>query len=147
MDYLLDTGVLVHAARKSAAFQAIDRLLGLTSGSFRPIVSVVTVGEVGAFALERNWGKQKLGALDDFVRDLTVVPIDAGSLVEHYWRLSYVNKVKGLNEGQNDLWIAATAQDLGATLLTFDGDFSRLPPPLKSQRFDQADGSLLLQRS
>ncbi|MBX3442213.1 MAG: PIN domain-containing protein [Planctomyces sp.] len=41
-----------------------------------------------------------------------------------------INVNLGLNIGENDVWIAATARVTGAALLTCDADFTRLPPDL-----------------
>jgi tRNA(fMet)-specific endonuclease VapC len=46
---------------------------------------------------------------------------------EHYARLKLACRDSGVVIDENDLWIAATALALGATLVTRDKDFSRVP--------------------
>ncbi|MBS1715560.1 MAG: type II toxin-antitoxin system VapC family toxin [Armatimonadetes bacterium] len=146
MAYLLDTGILIHAARKSTAFQAIDGALGLVQGGFLPVVSVVSVGEVEAFSVKSKWGTAKRQALAHFVRNLTVVAVLPGPLASRYAELEVINTSQGLNVGQNDLWIASTTIELDMTLLTFDGDFGRLPPPLQFIQFDPSTGAVINRR-
>lgn len=146
MGFLLDTGVLIHAGRKSPAFKAIDAAFHLSAGGFLPLVSVVSVGEVRAFVTMKGWGQNKVRALDAFVSNLTVLPIDLGLVVDHYAELQVASYQKGRNVGQNDLWIAATAVAFNLRLLTFDGDFARLPSSLSFAQFDDKTGQTVSQR-
>jgi predicted nucleic acid-binding protein len=41
--------------------------------------------------------------------------------------LKVARQQRGLTLDENDLWVAATALALGATLVTRDGDFSGIP--------------------
>src|SRR3954463_14461679 len=66
--YLLDTTVLLHWTRNSPQAQAIDAKFQLSSSAMRPLVCEVSLGEMLAFSLSRNWGAQKvrrLGELED----------------------------------------------------------------------------------
>ena len=53
-------------------------------------------------------------------------PVPAGA-ADHYARLKLACKAAGAALDENDLWIAATAAALGATLVTRDKDFTRVP--------------------
>ena len=109
MAYLLDTGLLIHAARSSPAFQAIDSSLGLLAGGFQPVISIVSRGEVFAFAAKRNWGEAKLKLLRELIDKVVILPIDTPTLADAYADLEAKNELTGLNIGQNDLSIAAPA--------------------------------------
>ena len=52
------------------------------------------------------------------------VPETAG---DHYSVVKIATQLKGFTFNDNDLWIAATALTLGATLVTRDKDFSHVP--------------------
>ena len=147
MGYLLDTSILILAARDTAPFKAIDSSLGLLRHDFQPAISIVTHGEILGFAKKRGWGENKLKLLQAIINRLVVIPIDQGSNhVERYAELSAASEL-GLNIGQNDLWIAATAIEYGLTLLTTDGDFDRCPEPLQYIRFHQETGVELSRRT
>ena len=45
---------------------------------------------------------------------------------EHYASVKLSQQLRGLPMGENDLWIAATALALGATLVSSDQDFGQL---------------------
>ncbi len=147
MGYLLDTAILILAVRNSVAFHVIDATLGLLFGSFQPVISIMPHGEILGFAKKKNWGKDKLRKLEEIISSLVVLPIDQVTLVERYAELEALNEKQGLNIGQNDLWIAATAIEYSLTLLTTDGDFDRRPQPLKYIRFDQQSGIELSRRA
>jgi predicted nucleic acid-binding protein len=52
------------------------------------------------------------------------IPEDAG---DQYAAVKLATRIKGYALNENDLWIAATTLALGATLITRDSDFSRVP--------------------
>lgn len=53
-------------------------------------------------------------------------PISEG-VADHYAVIKREMASRGTSLAENDLWIAATASDLGATLVTRDSAFSRIP--------------------
>ena len=55
------------------------------------------------------------------------IPVEAA---EHYASVKLSQQRRGLAMGENDLWIAATAIALGASLVSSDQDFMRLEPGL-----------------
>jgi len=82
--------------------------------------------------------ERRVERLEDFLSSLTVVPIsyhpdiyrayadiDAYSQSNHP-TLSLPQGMTARNMGKNDLWIAATAHVLRATLVTTDKDFDHL---------------------
>jgi tRNA(fMet)-specific endonuclease VapC len=51
---LLDTSVILHLLRGKATGLAIDTAYGLRTRAERPLVSVVSVGEILSFATQRG---------------------------------------------------------------------------------------------
>lgn len=79
--------------------------------------------------MERNdWGRAKRQSVDDFVSRCIVLPLEYPGVVEAYIELDTYSHKVGRRMGDNDLWIAATSQVTGATLLTTDKDFDHLAP-------------------
>ncbi len=134
--YLLDTGVLVHYVRQSPLYHTIESNENLTGADCIPFISVVTMGEILSFALQRNWGQAKLKILNDLFRKLVVLDINSTDekLLETYAEIDAYSKNqlskdksgRSIAMGKNDLWIASTSKLANATLLTIDSDFDHL---------------------
>jgi tRNA(fMet)-specific endonuclease VapC len=95
----------------------------------------VTIGELRSFALQRKWGQAKTQVMENLLLEFRAVDINSTSIINCYAEIDAYSKGKlpnnplGLssrNMGKNDLWIAATASVLNATLLTTDNDFDHL---------------------
>jgi tRNA(fMet)-specific endonuclease VapC len=135
MLYLLDTNVVVHLIRASPLANYIRAEYLIFDQPQRPLISVVTEGELESFALKNNWGDNKYRELDLYLAELLNVDIRIKSIINRYAEIDAYSqgKLKGRlltgsarNMGKNDLWIAATASVLDATLLTTDKDFDHL---------------------
>lgn len=123
---LLDTSVILHLIRGKATGLAIDAAYGLRKRPDRPLVSVISVGEILSFAAQRGWGVGKVDQLKKLVEELVVVDVRSQSVLQSYAAIdSYLVK-NGRKVGDNDAWIAATAAATGAILLTTDKDFDSL---------------------
>lgn len=125
-DYLLDTGILILYARASTAGKAIEDRFHFRASPFKPMVSVVTLGEVRAFARYRGWGAEKVAQLEGILRNVVPIDISSAEVIEAYAQIDAAAKANGWTLGNNDTWIAATAKATGATLLTTDKDFDPL---------------------
>lgn len=137
--YLLDTSVILPLVRGSELGRYIDGRFGLRSASQRPLVSVVSLGEVRVLATRNGWGDAKLRALSNALDHLVVVDINHPAVISAYVELDLVSQGHSdgaRNMGKNDLWIAACPKATGATLLTADGDFAHLIP-------DHLDGEII----
>jgi tRNA(fMet)-specific endonuclease VapC len=119
---LLDTNIIIKYIRQG---------LVVPDACF---VSIVTIGEIKAFALKRNWGKQKLKILQTNLVKLPVLDID-DKITDIYAEIDAFSQglllEKKLNDsarnmGKNDLWIAATAYYFEIPLQTTDNDFDHL---------------------
>jgi tRNA(fMet)-specific endonuclease VapC len=135
--YLLDTGILVHVARQSELYKQIEKEQQLGASDSLPMISVVSYGEILAFAHQRNWGTTKREEIQKVINKLIVIDINSGdnSLLESYAEMDAYSKDKlhghslgrsAIKMGKNDLWIAATSKVSKAKLLTIDGDFDHL---------------------
>ena len=129
--HLLDTNVLLVLARGGPLGQHIDARFGLRAGRQRPLVCVVSHGEVWVLARRHNWGENKQAALRNILENVVTVDINHPRVIDAYVELDLVSQAHpegARNMGKNDLWIAASAMAAGATLLTTDRDFDHLIP-------------------
>lgn len=142
--YLLDTNVVLTLVRGNALGRYIDTRFGLTTQKRRPFISVVTHGEVLALAQRNDWGDAKLAALQSALDGFVTIDIYATEVFQAYASMDIYSQRHpdgSRNMGKNDLWIAACAKVVGATLLTTDQDFNHLSPTLLSVVFiDPAHG-------
>jgi tRNA(fMet)-specific endonuclease VapC len=92
----------------------------------RPIISVVSVGELRALALLREWGQRKLDQMAFLLGYFKVADINDERVLESYAAIDSYYQRRGRLIGKNDLWIAATAAAVGGHLLTCDRDFDDL---------------------
>ena len=126
--YLLDTNILVHFVRASALWGRVRDLYQPLTTEPKPIVSVVTAGEIRSLAIQWKWGRQKLDQIEYALGFFRVHTILDAELIRTYALIDAFCEEIGQPLGKNDLWIAATASVTGATLLTTDRDFDRLTP-------------------
>jgi tRNA(fMet)-specific endonuclease VapC len=135
MLYLLDTNIVVHLIRDSFLAHKLKMEYLIFDQPQRPLISVVTEGELESFALQNDWGKNKYRELDRYLTEFLNVDLKIRTIINRYTEIDAFsqNKLKSRplsssarNMGKNDLWIAATASVLDATLLTTDKDFDHL---------------------
>ncbi len=130
--FLLDTNILVALIRGGQLGQYIDTTYQLRGQPYKPLICVVTKGEVLSLARQFGWQAAKLQALAQLLQnDVVVVDIDQTAVIDAYVEIEWVSHnhpVGAYNMGKNDLWIAAATKATGATLLTTDTDFDHLHP-------------------
>jgi tRNA(fMet)-specific endonuclease VapC len=121
---LLDTNICIYIHRqKQPAVMA--RFQQMRPGD--AAVSVVTFGELMFGAEKSQQRALVLQRLRRFVELVPVLPLPE-SAAEHYGAIRAVLEAKGQPIGGNDLWIAAHARAIGATVVTNDDrEFSRVP--------------------
>lgn len=133
---LLDTGIVVLLCRGGDAGKRLDGRYLLSSRREVPLLSVISVGELLAFARNASWGGGKEARLRELLGNLVIVDVNREPVLAAYAELSAHLKRAGTPMGQqNDLWIAATARATGATLLTTDKDFDVLHPSLIEREY------------
>jgi tRNA(fMet)-specific endonuclease VapC len=94
----------------------------------RVLIPVTVLGELEA-AFE--WGtraRENRRALESYLEEAFVDVLPATHAVaRQYGRVFTALRRAGTPLPVNDIWIAAATLDCGGTLLTFDGDFARVP--------------------
>jgi tRNA(fMet)-specific endonuclease VapC len=135
MLFLFDTNVLVIYVRELGAFYNVAQKFNPFDVSNQVGVSVVTVGEIKAFALKNNWGQRKKQKLNDLLSKFIIIDLNFADIINRYAEIDTfsqgrlegrVSNFTARNMGKNDVWIAATASVLDATFLTTDSDFDHL---------------------
>ncbi len=125
---MLDTNIIVYLVRGGAAGRWIDQQYQLGTRTERPLCSIVSVGESLGIAAKRGWGSEKSHRLLTAMRNLVIVQVGQGKIVERYGAIAAFLEATGQPIQQNDMWIAASAAETAAVLLTTDLDFERLHP-------------------
>ncbi len=135
MIYLLDTNILLVYLRQNKLAESIDKQFQPLVFPNTPIISVVSLGELKSIALKNNWGKRRLDLLDKFVKKFLFADINVATIINKYAEIDAFSqgkleskplRISSRNMGKNDLWMAATASVLNATLITLDHDFDHL---------------------
>jgi predicted nucleic acid-binding protein len=99
------------------------------------LISVVTKGELQSLAYQFDWEKQKKNHLQDVLKRARAVPIQSVDVLDRYAEIDAYSQnafpgrelgESDRNMGKNDVWIAATASVVDATLITTDEDFDHL---------------------
>ena len=135
MLFLFDTNIILIYLREQFAKQVIETAYNPFDLANRLIVSVVTVGELKAISLKNKWGNAKIQKMEAFLKKFAVVDIDKADILNRYAEIDAfsqgrlegkISNFTARNMGKNDLWIAASASVLDATLLTTDSDFDHL---------------------
>ncbi len=125
MLFLLDTNAVRDAVVEQA--QMRDRLSRISSQDSVATCTIVR-GEV-LFGIERMpAGRRREQVMTKTAVVLNPLPCHSvpASAAEQYARVKIGCQRKGVPLDENDLWIAATALALGATLVSRDSDFGRV---------------------
>jgi len=118
-DYLLDTNAVTDILDGN---EAIERLLESAPNAFLPII---VVGEM-FFGAERSGRVEaNLKRAEDFIGQRKLLSRDLET-ARWYGRISNQLRAKGRPIPQNDMWIAAIAQQHGLTVLTRDEHFNEV---------------------
>jgi tRNA(fMet)-specific endonuclease VapC len=129
--YVLDTCVVLHLIRGHALGEYIRVTFQLESPAYRPLVSIVTHGEIWALADRNHWGDDKRAGLNQMLDSLVTIDLNDQSILDGYVEMDRACRAAAggaRNLGDNDLWIASTARAAEAVLLTTDKDFLPLHP-------------------
>ena len=127
--YPLDTNILVAYVRAGPLGEYIENMYHLRTSSFKPLICVVSVGEILSLAAMLRWSKKKVASLEELLNELVWIDINNPDILAAYAELDVVSQRHpdgARNMGKNDLWIASAAKVTGATLMTTDKDFDHL---------------------
>jgi tRNA(fMet)-specific endonuclease VapC len=124
--YLLDTNIISALMKdRTGATTANVRAWAQRLPDCRLVTSVVVQYEL-LFGLARHGTSRLQIAYEIQINNLPVLPLDA-AVGPHYARIRAHLEKAGTPIGANDTLIAAHALALGATLVTADAEFSRVP--------------------
>ncbi|MEL6534735.1 MAG: PIN domain-containing protein [Bacteroidota bacterium] len=137
MIYTFDSNIVLASLRSPEFGNHIRSKYPVTSPNTTFSISTVTVGELLAIAKKNHWGTKRQLQLSQALSQFLIIPINRVEILDQYaWLDAYSqgrleefplpSETSARNMGKNDLWIAATASALGATLVTADKDFQHL---------------------
>ncbi|HVT14868.1 MAG TPA: type II toxin-antitoxin system VapC family toxin [Thermoanaerobaculia bacterium] len=122
-------GRLVLDTSAYSRFRAGDeRVLEIIAACEIIYLPTIVLGELeAAFSLGRR-ERENRSVLGEFLAEsfVSILPVTP-AVARRYGRLFADLRRAGTPIPINDIWIAATALDCGGHLLTFDGDFGRIP--------------------
>jgi predicted nucleic acid-binding protein len=121
--YLFDTNILLALIRGNDLGKYLVATYGLVAAARPFLVSVVSVGENYSLARKFGWGAGKVAAMHSLLGRLAVLDVNHPDVLQAYAEIDAACEAAGRPMGKNDVWIAATARALNATLLTTDQDF------------------------
>jgi predicted nucleic acid-binding protein len=125
MIYLLDTNAISDLMREDPKIAA---RLRAAAGSDRVVTSVIVHGEILHGLLRMAAGKRKDSLEAKAAILFGSIPCEGvpESAAAHYARIKAGQQKLGLSLDENDLWIAASASLLGATVVSRDADMHRV---------------------
>lgn len=112
--YLLDTNICIYIVKKKPP-TVMRRFESLALGE--AAMSLVTYGELEFGALKSQHADQALGILQELKQYIPVLPM-APEVAGHYADIRHTLARQGMPICNNDLWIAAHARALDATLVS-----------------------------
>lgn len=135
--FVLDTGILVGYVRDAGYCGYIDIRHRPLEAPNVAVISAVSKGEILSLAIQFRWEDKKKRRLEEILAKIPAVDIHRSQILQRYADIDCYCKGKHPDRplprdasarrmGKNDLWIAATASVMGASLLTLDGDFDHL---------------------
>jgi predicted nucleic acid-binding protein len=124
--YLLDTNILLAYVRGGPLGEYIEDTYQLRASSFKPLICVVSAGEMLSLAKRFGWGNKKVTSLKSLLDELVWLDINNSRILSAYADIDDFSRSRGRGIGKNDVWIAAAAKATGATLLTTDTEFDHL---------------------
>lgn len=136
--FLLDTNMLVGPIRNAPWARRAMSENGLNGPQTLPTTSVVCHGEIMAISERNRWEAKKRAILTELLYEIPAVGIKQQPILRAYARIDAWSCGKSIVDqpappprparkmDQNDMWIAATAQAIGAILLSADRDFEHL---------------------
>jgi tRNA(fMet)-specific endonuclease VapC len=136
MTYFLDTNIVHYLlTEKLAVEQAVHGDLRVFELPNDALISVVSLGEIASFGIRAKWTPKEQLLVDELLQKMIVTDIKAPEIIARYAEIDAFSRnklaelpkgIKPHKMGKNDLWIAATASVLNATLLTTDQDYLHL---------------------
>lgn len=120
--YMLDTNIIIIWARGGYGADVLEEMYALDSEKYPFMASIVSFAEALVIAKQNKWGDGKMKRLKSLFGRVDRIDV-VDDIVPAYCEIQAFRRSKRSsrhNIGQNDLWIAATARALRATLITTD---------------------------
>lgn len=139
--YMLDTNIIMALVRGRELGRYIDQSYELSQQVHRPLVCIVTHGEIWLLAKYHRWGKAKIDTLKLTLDNLVAVDISNDEVIQSYVEIDlFSRKFKSaITMEKNDVWIAAAAKAANAVLLTTDKGFNHLPQQMVKHIYIDSD--------
>ena len=96
MKLLLDTNILINFIRSRDFKKRFLEIYGRKDATL--ITSVVVIGELKAFAIQRKWGKRKLAEVDFLSKNLIIYPIRIQQIINRYAEIDAYSQNKLTNK-------------------------------------------------
>jgi predicted nucleic acid-binding protein len=138
VNYILDTNILILLVKSKEFSDFFDtKYFSNSDNTF--FYTHITLGELDSISKQNQWGEKRLILLKNLLRGFSLVKSSSIDIVQSYGTIDAYSQgklknkplpigISARNMGKNDLWIAASAIVLNATLLTTDKDFDHLTP-------------------
>jgi tRNA(fMet)-specific endonuclease VapC len=117
--YLLDTNIIISLFAKDS--QIHDRI----AKAEEVFVPCIAIGELYFGAYKSLNLEENLACIDEFALNNTVLPCDT-DIAKKYGDIKNSLREKGQPIPENDIWIAAIAQQYALTLVTKDSHFEAI---------------------
>src|SRR5580658_8559272 len=101
--YLLDTNILVHQVRRDAVGERIRKLYSPLLAEPRPLISVVTEGELRSLGFQLGWGKEKTEQAHYLMTYFQRATIETEEVLQAYALIDTFSERIGRSMGKNDL--------------------------------------------
>ena len=82
--YLLDTNIVLQLVRGNALGKHLAAMFGLLDTINRPLVSIVTHGELLLIAARNNWGADKCAVMENALDNLVTVDLNDRAVLSAY---------------------------------------------------------------
>ena len=133
---IFDTNVWLYLLRGTYRPTAIKAFLPPEyQEQYQLILPAAVKAELFTLGIRRNWSENRLVQLEYNLQKESRLIHTSDAIIERYLEIEAFNKGKYPNKshgtthiemGKNDIWIAATALDINALLVTSDNDFNHL---------------------
>jgi len=114
--FLLDTNIIIALFAQNVLVQ--ERLATAQT----TFVSLITIGELYYGTSKSKQIEKNRQRLEEFVANTVILPCDI-STAQHYGQIKSLLRKKGQPIPENDIWIAALAQQHQLTLVSRDKHF------------------------
>ncbi|NLX24691.1 MAG: type II toxin-antitoxin system VapC family toxin [Lentisphaerae bacterium] len=132
--YVLDTNIVLGLLKGAPYARYVLDAYQPFSAPNISIQSIVTLAELEAMGFRRQWGTPRLEKLNQLLRKIPLQDINHPAIIRQYVEIDAYRHnghpdqklpqgQSAFSMGDNDIWIAATAAALKASLLTTDKDF------------------------